>query len=46
MPGFVSAQPLRHASGRGRGAAGAEQQVTGVGTLGATLPLALAWLCG
>ena len=30
MPGLVPAQPLRHASVRGRGAAGAERQVTGL----------------
>ena len=46
MPGLVPAQPLGHASGRGRGAAGAERQATGAGTLNATLPVALAWLCG
>jgi hypothetical protein len=45
MPGLVPAQPLRHASGRGRGAAGAEQQAMAAGMLGATLPLTKAWLC-
>jgi hypothetical protein len=42
MPGLMPTQPLRHASGRGRGAAGAERQATGSATLGAMLPLALA----
>ena len=42
MPGLVPAQPLRHASGRGRGAAGAEQQATEPRVLSAMLPRALA----
>jgi hypothetical protein len=42
MPGLVPAQPLRHANGRGRGAAGAERETTGLGTLGSMLPQALA----
>jgi hypothetical protein len=42
MPGLVPAQPLGHASGRGRGAAGAEQQPTGPGTLGVMPSSALA----
>jgi hypothetical protein len=45
MPGLVPAQPLRHASGRGLAAAGAERKATGSGVLDAMLPRALSWLC-